>query len=235
MGEILVLSATSLEQQVLQERVEDVVRQVVVGREWVRGKIAGREVLLVETGIGAVNTAHALTCVLQAVRPDWVLQLGIGGAYPGSGLAIGDVALASEECYGDLGVRTGDGWQGAELIGIPVLEKGERYFNRFPLDREWLQKAASILPDAKVGAFVTVQECSGTDALGIERGERFAAVCENMEGAAAAHLCVLYEVPFVEVRAMSNRVEARNRDTWDVPLALGEAQVVATRLLEEGL
>jgi len=45
----------------------------------------------------------------------------------------------------------------------------------------------------------------------------------------------LYEVPFVEVRAMSNRVEARNRDTWDLPLALGEAQAAATRLLEEGL
>ena len=126
----------------------------------------------------------------------------------------------------------GEGWQGAEVIGIPVLEKGERYFNRFPLDRDWLQKAASILPDAKVGAFVTVQECSGTDALGIERGERFAAVCENMEGAAAAHVCALYGVPFLELRAMSNRVEKRDREQWDLVGAVARAQEAAARLLE---
>ena len=235
MEEILVLSATAFEQEALREKIERGVRREVAGREWIRGEIAGREVLLVATGLGAVNTAHALTCVLQAQRPVWVLQVGIGGAYPEGGLRIGDLALASEECYGDLGVRTEQGWQGAELIGIPVLEQGERYFNRFSLDGEWVQRAARILPEAKVGTFVTVQECSGTDALGLERGRRFGGVCENMEGAAVAHLCALYGVPFVEVRAMSNIVEARDRDTWDLPLALDRAQAAALRLLQEGL
>lgn len=235
MGEILILSATAFEQERLRERVEEEVRQEVAGRMWVSGKIAGREVLLVATGIGAVNTAHALTCVLQARRPAWVLQVGIGGGYPESGLGIGDLALASEECYGDLGVKTGAGWQGAELIGIPVLEQERVYFNRFPLDAEWVRKAAEILPAAKVGPFVTVQECSGTDELGVERGRRFAGVCENMEGAAVAHLCALYEIPFVEVRAISNIVEARDRDKWDLPLALERAQAAALQLVEQGL
>lgn len=233
MGEILVLSATAFEQQVLREQMVKGVRREVAAREWVSGRINEREVLLLATGIGAVNTAHALTCVLQATRPEWVLQVGVGGAYPSSGLRVGDLALANEEWYGDMGVRTAEGWQGAELIGIPVLQKAATYFNRFPLDDAWVQKAVEILPEATVGAFVSVQECSGTDALGIEREERFDGVCENMEGAAAAHMCALYEVPFVEVRAMSNRVEARDRDAWDLPLALAESQAAALRLLQE--
>ena len=78
MGEILVLSATAFEQQVLREQMVKGVRREVAAREWVSGRINEREVLLLATGIGAVNTAHALTCVLQTTRPEWVLQVGVG-------------------------------------------------------------------------------------------------------------------------------------------------------------
>ena len=235
MGEIIILSATAFEQGRVREGVGEAVRQEVAGREWVSGKVRGQEVVLVETGIGAVNAAHALTCVLQERRPDWVLQVGVGGAYPEGGLGIGDLAWARGENYGDLGVRTEEGWQSAEVIGIPVLTTDAEYYNCFPLAGEWVDRAAEILTEAEVGPFVTVQECSGTDALGLERGERFGALCENMEGAAAAHVCALYGVPFVELRAMSNRVERRDRDRWDLPLAIERAQAAALRLLEESL
>lgn len=230
MGNVLVLSATAFEQGVLREQVEQRVTSAVAGKEWVSGSMGGRSVLLVATGIGAVNAAHALTCALQARRPDWVLQVGVGGAYPQSGLGIGALALASEEWYGDLGVRTDEGWQGADLIGIPVY--GEDGYNKFVLAGECLDRAQEVLPEVKVGPFATVQECSGTDELGLERGARFGAVCENMEGAAAAHVCALYGVPFLELRAMSNRVEKRDREQWDLVGAVARAQEAAARLLE---
>jgi futalosine hydrolase len=230
MGNVLVLSATAFEQGVLREQVEQRVTSAVAGKEWVSGRMGGRSVLLVATGIGAVNAAHALTCALQARRPDWVLQVGVGGAYPQGGLEIGALALASEEWYGDLGVRTDEGWQGADLIGIPVY--GEDGYNKFVLAGECLDRAREVLPEVKVGPFATVQECSGTDELGLERGARFGAVCENMEGAAAAHVCALYGVPFLELRAMSNRVEKRDREQWDLVGAVARAQEAAARLLE---
>ena len=140
--EILVLSATAFEQLALREAVAEPVQRNVAEREWVSGKIGAQPVTLVATGIGAVNTAHALTCYLQAQRPQRVVQIGVGGAYPQSGASVGDLALASEENYGDLGVRTPDGWQGGELIGIPVLEKERSYYNCFPIDEQWVQRAA---------------------------------------------------------------------------------------------
>jgi len=233
--EILVLSATAFEQLALREAVAERVQRKVAEREWVSGKIGAQPVTLVATGIGAVNTAHALTCYLQAQRPQRVVQVGVGGAYPDSGASVGDLALASAEYYGDLGVRTPDGWQGAALIGIPVLKKGCSYYNYFPLDERWVQQAAAAVPKAHVGPFVTVQECAGTDELGVERGRRFGALCENMEGAAAAHVCALYEVPFAELRAMSNIVKQRTREQWDLPRAAARAQAAAQKLLEEGL
>ena len=61
---------------------------------------------VVETGLGAVNTAHALARCLQMDLPPWVLQFGVGGAYEGAGLGLGDLALATTESFGDLGVVT---------------------------------------------------------------------------------------------------------------------------------
>ena len=216
----------------------DGVRHRVGARPWHSGRLRGRDIHLIEGGLGAVNTAQALTCALQADLPDLVLQVGVGGGYPHTSLQVGDVALADEEVYGDLGVRTGAGWQPCELIGIPAWRDGENeLFNRFPLDPELVSQACDIVgaeaEEPAVGAFVTVQECSGSTELGRQRGLRFEALCENMEGAAAAHVSRIYGVPFLEIRGISNRVEDRDIDTWDIPLAAGAAQSAALAALEK--
>lgn len=214
-------------------------RQSVAGRQWTRGVLGGRTVQVVETGLGAVNAAHALTRCLQMELPPWVLQFGVGGAYEGSGLGLGDLAVATTECFGDLGVVTPAGWCSAEEIGIPVAEAGgESRYNEYPLDAQLGRVAAAALEErmeARVahGPFVTVQACSGTAALGRERAARTpGALCESMEGAAAAQICWIHGVPLVEVRAISNRVEDRDTESWDLPLAGRLAQEAAQVLVE---
>ena len=130
--EILVLSATAFEQLALREAVAERVQRNVAEREWVSGKIGTQPVTLVATGIGAVNTAQRAHLLLAGTATAAGRPSRRGRAYPESGASVGDLALASEEYYGDLGVRTPDGWQGGELIGIPVLEKGRSYYNCFP-------------------------------------------------------------------------------------------------------
>lgn len=243
MPQVLLLTATALEQDALVRSLGEPVAHRVAGRVWHHGRLGAAAVWLAETGIGAVNAAHTLTCGLQSRRPDLVLQVGVGGAYPQAQLALGDLAVASSEAYGELGVRTPDGWQPAEAFGIPVLQLGEdAYCNVFPLDPRLVANAQQVLeraawsevrPAVSTGPFVTVQECSGTTALGQQRAGRFGAICENMEGAAAAHLCRLYGVPFLEVRGISNQVEDRRREVWDLPLAGQRAQQAALRLLAE--
>jgi futalosine hydrolase len=234
--DLLLLTATLFEQDLLRAQLSEPIYGELAGRSWVRGKLGQREVLLVETGMGAVNCTHALSCVLQAQMPAVVWQVGVGGAYADSGLAVGDVAVASQENYGDLGVRLDDGWQGLRhTIGIAILERGEQvYFNRFDLDAARAEQMAAQLNGsfkAAAGPFLTVQECTGTDELGTARSRRFGALCENMEGAAAAHICALYEVDFVELRAMSNIAAKRNRDEWELPLACRTAQEAALELI----
>jgi futalosine hydrolase len=120
--------------------------------------------------------------------------------------------------------------------------RGDRdYFNHFPLDRELVSRARQMLvgrsgagiPAFRVGAFVTIQECTGTVELGIERASRFQAICENMEGAAGAHICLLFEVPFLELRGISNMVEDRQKAEWDIARAADAAQEAAWHLIEK--
>ena len=240
MQEFLILSATELEQSTLARRLGSPIRQTVSGKRWITGTSGQANVRLVEGGLGSVNTAHALSCALQSWNPDLVLQLGVGGAYPNAGLEVGDLALAEAENYGDLGVRTSQGWESSELIGIPVIRGDVDFYNHFPLDRSLVTRAHQMLDsrngsaasELRVGPFVTVQECTGTTELGIERAGRFAAICENMEGAAGAHICRLFDVPFLEIRGISNMVEDRRTARWEIPRAAGVAQEAGWLLVE---
>ena len=190
------------------------------------------------TGIGAVNTAHALTQYLATQpRPSLVIQTGIAGAYVPAGVSVGSVVLADTEIYGDLGVMTTAGWRPAEEIGIPLVEARGSHpprFNYFPLDAALVARASAVGGSliARTGRFLTLSQVTGVRALGDALHERFGALCESMEGAAAAHVCALHDVPFLEVRGISNLVEDRNRAAWRIKEAAEAAQTVTLRLAE---
>lgn len=199
-----------------------------------------RTVHLALTGMGKVNAAIAATHLIERFRPSLLINTGCGGAYAGSGLAVGDLAVATTEIYGDEGVLTVDGWHTLEIIGIPSVERnGNRYSNEFPLSMELsakvFQLATSLGLPVKRGKFVTVSTCSGTTKRGQELEKRFGGICENMEGAAVAHTALLYDVPFLEVRGISNMVEDRDISKWDILRAVGMGQRFLFSCIERGL
>ena len=244
-SDIILLASTPMESSSIRKTITVDHEKFHAGKTHIHGQLDDRTVSLVLTGLGTVNTAHALTCVLERRRPKLVLQFGVGGAYLSSGLDVGDIAVATEELYGDLGVQTPAGWASAELIGIPILEmqgEGKKFFNRFPLDDKLVAIAGELIqnmdweddpPVVKHGTFVTVQQCSGVTTLGNEIAARFNGICENMEGAAAAHLCTLYDIPFLEIRAISNRVEDRNMAAWNLPLSIERVQKTVQSVVKE--
>ncbi len=213
--------------------------ETAVGRKtaW-SGMLDGGPVLVLPAGMGKTNAAQALTALLETRPVRGVIGFGVAGAYPGSGLALGDVALASAAIYGDEGVEAPGGWISTEAIGIPLLERsGARVFNEIALDPTLVDRARVALQAAgvaaRVGPFVTVSACSGTAARGAELAQRFGALCEGMEGAALAHVAALYEVPFLELRAVSNAVEDRDLSRWRLAEA-AEAAQRAVRVVAEG-
>ncbi|MBI5014912.1 MAG: futalosine hydrolase [Deltaproteobacteria bacterium] len=200
------------------------------------GWLAGRRVGLLCAGLGKANTALALGAALSRVEPALLLAVGMGGAYAGSGLEPGDLAVASEEIYGDEGVETAEGWKGLESIGIPLWSgpDGRVHWNRLPAaapEGSALLSAARSVGHAAAGPFVTVSTVTGTEERAAWLARRFGAVCESMEGAAAAHAALAWRVPFGEVRGISNRVGPRDRASWKLTEAAAAAQEAAEAFL----
>ena len=156
-------------------------------------------------GVGKTNASHGTTLLLERFGPDHVYSIGVAGAYPGSGLNIGDVAVAENEFYGDEGILTESGFHTIDALGIALVSvSGNEYYNKFPL----------VVPEAFKGSkskgnFVSVSTCTGTRSRAIEMEMSFNAICENMEGAAVAHICALNNIPVTEIRGISNIIGTR--------------------------
>ena len=198
---LLICIATPLEGGLLRERLS-----------------ARPDVGLVCTGVGAVNAAHAATLAILRDRPDAIVVCGVGGAYPGSGLAIGDVVCADVECYGDLGAATPSGFLDMKALGLPVISGGVPIYNDLPL---------AVFPLERRVKFVTVSACTGTDAAARALEARTGGAVENMEGAAVAHVAHLHGVAVGEVRGISNLVTDRDTSAW----RLEEAAIAAQEAL----
>jgi len=235
---IALLSSMSFESDLLLSLLKKVSVSEAAGKKVHRGKLSCLDVLLINTGIGKVNASHAATAIVENNHVDKIINMGVGGAYPGSGLGLGDVAIASKEIFGDDGVITSKGWKDMKEIGIPFLHKGrEKYFNEFSLSipsESFFKAHGNNVIKTRPGIFITVGSASGTQKRAKELEKRFDGICENMEGAAIAQVSAIYGIPMMELRGISNIAGIRDRRRWKLKEASRNCQKIVLDLLENG-
>lgn len=223
-----ILSSVPFESELLLAELKSARKASIAGRDVYQGKLFKKNILLMNTGIGKVNAALSAAALLENFRINLIINTGIGGSYPNSGLKAGDIAIATKEIYGDEGVRTSRGIEGLKKIGIPLVQIGERrYFNEFPLDRSLLNTAAGKalrITQIKTGSFVTVSAATATRGSALRLEEEHAAICENMEGAAVAQVCAVYGISMLELRGISNIAGIRDKRRWNIKLASENCQ-----------
>lgn len=197
-ADLLICLATELEGGLLRERLAT------------DGSVA-----IVTMGVGPVNAAHAVTQAISRSRPSAIIVCGIGGAYPGSGLAIGEVACADTECYGDLGATSPSGFLDMRALGFPLVAGPPPIFNELPMQ---------VFPSSTRVRFVTMSSCTGTTAAARAIEARTGGAVENMEGAAVAHVAAIHGIPVGELRGISNMVTDRDTGAWRIKEAATAAQ-----------
>lgn len=184
------------------------------------------------SGVGPVEATWSLTTLLsrRTKMPRGVINFGVAGAYPDSGLELLDLCLAEGEVLGDLGVIHENHIQPLPPTFAPLRE--------FVCDPALLAEGAGILASAglpcRAGRFVTLAGGSGTRRRGEYLRDSHHAICENMEGAALARVCLGFGVPFLELRCVSNFVLDRAEQVWRAKEAALRCAKAAV-LLVEGL
>jgi futalosine hydrolase len=197
--DLLLCVATDLEAALLEERLEKTHSSIAILR----------------TGVGAVNAAHAVTLFLAETGARAIVVCGVGGAYPSSGLCVGEVVCAETECYGDLGAMSPAGFLDMKALGFPIVASPGPVFDDFPMQ---------IFPVQRRVRFVTVNCCTGTEDVAREVEQRTRGAVESMEGAAVAHVAHLHRVPVGEVRGISNIATDRDTNSWRLKEAAAAAQ-----------
>lgn len=191
-----------------------------------RGGARDLAVTFVVSGVGKANAAAALAATATRLpNPPTVVQLGIGGAYPDSGLSLGGAAVAASERDLDLGVGDDRSRAGLEAIGIeliPGLGAGNRIELATPLARAVVAATGAPLLD-----FATSDGVTASPAVARYTAERHSVAIESMEGFAAAQVCLALGLEFVEVRGVSNRVGERDKAAWRISEAAAAAAAAA--------
>ena len=171
------------------------------------------------TGVGMVATAYALGRHLAENQYDLAINVGIAGTFDFS-RAPGDVVLITEDIFAEQGAEDGD-----DFISLKALDYGE--ISHFPNDKI-LQTGSNVsnisnsiaLKKLKNVKAITVNKVHGHELSIAKTLLRFDAQVESMEGAAFFYACNKSNTPCIQIRSISNYVERRNKENWNIALAI---------------
>lgn len=211
-----IIGAMDVEVEHLRGKVVDPTRVKVAGMAFDDGTIGGTPVTVVKCGVGKVDAAVCAQVLIERFGAEAIINTGVAGSLDAR-LNIGDVLVSTDAVHHDVDA-TNFGYAPGEVPSLGITF--------FPAD-ERLRKAAedavrAVAPDV---ACVEGRVASG-DQFVRTQGEKdrirttFGASCVEMEGASIAQTAWLNDVPYVIVRAISDKADG----TAEVEYPVFEAQ-----------
>lgn len=199
--------------------------------EWLQKnelRAGSNTVQVVITGIGSMQTTYHMMEAIQAQRPEALIQAGIAGSFS-HGFRPGTLCIVQDESTGDLGV---------EEAGVfrDVFDMGFQEAGQFPFTARALHNpdTASLsrfgLPMVKA---ITVNEVTTAPKRIETLQQKYAAIVESMEGAAFHYVALRQQIPFLQLRAISNMVGERDKTRWQMKDAITALNQQLISLLQE--
>jgi futalosine hydrolase len=166
------------------------------------------------TGIGSIHTSYALAAELHNRRPDYLIQAGIAGSFS-TDYTPGSMVFIKEELNGDLGVEENGLFKDVFDMNLqqPVTPyTGKALIN--PRCDDWKQYGLPFV------TAITINEITTNAARIQQLQQKYDPVVESMEGAAFHYIALKENIPFIQVRAISNYVGERDKTQWKMKEAV---------------
>jgi len=223
---ILIVSATLFEVKKLFKRSEPV---VVIPNHLYHFNMGRLQVDLLAPGIGLLHTAFYMGKRIREGSYHVAINAGICGAY-NSEVTIGSVLHVTQEQLPEQGVDKDDAFR--SLFELGLLPPDEYPFEDGKLINILVPKLKSI-DRLKIVTGNTVNMMQ-TDPARIKKLlKRSPADVESMEGAAFLFSCLVEKIPCAQIRAVSNYVGERDKEKWEIRLAVKNLDGVLVEILEE--
>jgi futalosine hydrolase len=186
------------------------------------------EITILITGIGPVQATYLLTCAILEKRPGLVIQAGISGSFDYDDTAAGQTVLVKYDAFGDTGMEE-------KGIFTTVFDAGFAGKNHFPFTDGWLINPHPLLNNSRLPVVrsVTINKVSDSSLQKQQLIDTFSPQTETMEGAALHYVCLQQNLPFLQLRSISNKVGERDKSKWSMKDAVENLNIELQKLLEE--
>ncbi len=173
------------------------------------------------TGVGMVATAFAMGRRLAHTAYDLAINLGIAGSLDRS-IALGEVVEVTDDTFIELGAEDDERFITLDELGFGHTQHGTTARLGNYLQGTSIKQATGI----------TVNTVHGNERSIARVQQLTPAQIESMEGAAFFYACEQAQLAALQIRAVSNYVEKRDRNAWKIGLAVKELNTFAVELLE---
>ncbi|WP_207533531.1 futalosine hydrolase [Desertivirga arenae] len=164
------------------------------------------QVDLLVTGVGMVATAFSMGRALASRDFDLAINAGIAGSF-NRDLKIGETVVVKEDRFAELGAENNDDFLSIDELGFGTSSYKSSFSHSF------LNSLSGV-------SGITVNKVHGRQSSIESTIKLLKPDIESMEGAAFFYACKEVNLPALQLRSISNYVEPRNKDSWQIPLAV---------------
>lgn len=182
------------------------------------------------TGIGVPSALYRLQHTLSTLSYGCVIQAGLAGTYDENSQPINSVALVSADCFADVGFEENGNF---EPLHASALYRSEHT----QPESCWLSNPNPLLESSGLPAVraITVNRVSDSTLQMEQMRQHFSPVLESMEGACLHWVGNHMQVPYLQLRSVSNHAGVRNKAEWDIQGALRSLHHAMDRIIVAAL
>ncbi len=227
MSKIGIIGAMELEVETLKSKMQVSKKLVKANMEFNEGTLNGADVVIVRSGIGKVNAALCVQILADIFEVTHIINTGVAGSLNAK-LDIGDILISKIALHHDMD---------ATNFGYPLGEVPQMGIKEFTADENMISLAqatcAEVLPELHtlVGRVVSGDQFIADKAVKEKLITNFSGDCCEMEGASIAHGAYLNNIPFVILRAISDKAD--DSAQMDYPTFERHAAEHCAKLVEE--
>lgn len=204
MKKLGIIGAMSVEVQTLKETMEELKVSTRAGMEFYEGTLEGLPAVVVQCGVGKVNAALCVQVLCDCYGVTHVVNTGVAGSLCAE-LDIGDLVISDDAMYHDFNCAPiNPCYAVGQVPGLPVRS--------FAADKELINMAFNAAESVNPG-HVRIGRVASGDQFVCSKDQKnqiiedTGALCTEMEGTAIAHAAWRNDVPFVIIRAISDKAD----------------------------
>jgi futalosine hydrolase len=186
------------------------------------------KIIFHQSGVGLLANAVSLTRLAFEEKPDLIIQVGIAGCFD-TRMNLGKVVAVHEEILGDMGVQEDGKWK--DIFDLKLEKAGYPPYEKRRLPNHCIEKFNLLKLPQVTG--ITVNQITTSEENVQQLIKKYDPKIESMEGAALHYVGREMNIPFLQMRAVSNYIGERDKEKWKMKEALDNLNQTILRYVDK--